>query len=508
MKTIVIGSGVSGLTAAALLAQDGHEVRLYEQNERVGGVTAGLEKDGYRWDYGQLLLGDLGPGEPAWRVLDRLDLTGRVPTVQSYREYSFPDFRIERPPVCPGRWWRKEALARQFPEDRHGLDRYYRLYERIHDLAGLSGRRDPIARIRFLLTALPVARKQRWSAEQLMEHCFSNPKLRAVFTSILADYVARPEDFPGLMIPVINAESQFDERVPLDYGLHPHRSSWRFIIGGCRRLVDALEWRVTACGGSIRTGMAVKRILLEEGRVRGVALADGGQVAADAVVASGGAREVFLGLVGREHLPEDFVARHVENIAVTESVLMVHLGVDYDPSVHQNGAALRYHYLTYDVSGAIERCARGLYHEGRDGFLVHIPSKYSPSMAPPGHHAVTVYTIAPDHPSQGSWEADGERWVEELLDVAERSVPGLRQHERCRVVVTPIQLRQRTHLAASAFGGVVPRLDRTPPAHRTPIEGLWFVGAQSEEFGGVAAGLTGAASTVQMMLGQGRRQRA
>jgi phytoene dehydrogenase-like protein len=46
----------------------------------------------------------------------------------------------------------------------------------------------------------------------------------------------------------------------------------------------------------------------------------------------------------------------------------------------------------------------GVYHEGEDGFLVYIPSVRSPEMAPSGHHAVTVYTIAPNHPTNGGWK--------------------------------------------------------------------------------------------------------
>jgi phytoene dehydrogenase-like protein len=500
MKVAVIGSGLSGLTAAALLAKSGHEVHLYEQDERIGGVTAGIEKDGYRWDYGQMLLNDFGPGEPAYNVLSRLAIEDTVKTVTGYREYGFPDFDINRPDAYAGIYWRKDMLKGLFPGDGKGLDRYYRLYDRIHDLVGLNNRGGRFAKLRLFLTFLPIIAKKNWSARRLMDHYFSSPKLQAVFTSILADYVARPEDFPGLIVPIINAESQFDERVPLDYGGHQHRSSWRFIVGGCAGLVSALADALRKAGGSIHPGVAVKKIQVEDGSVTGVTLGDGSHAAFDAVVASGGAKDLFLGLVGKEHLPGKFTAGRVENIALTESVFMVHLGVDYDPSVHQNGAALKYYYLTYDISGSIEECEKGVYHEGRDGFLVHIPSKYSPSMAPPGHHAVTVYTIAPNNPVNGSWEKDRDRWAEMLLDVAERFMPGLRKHEQTRVVVTPDDLKKRTFLARHAFGGSVPRLDRTPPPHRTPVKGLWFVGAQSETFGGVAGALTGAGNVVRMML--------
>ena len=65
IRAIIIGSGLAGLTSAALLAKEDFEVKLFEQHETIGGVTATLEKDGYRWDWGQLIVPDLGEGEPA-----------------------------------------------------------------------------------------------------------------------------------------------------------------------------------------------------------------------------------------------------------------------------------------------------------------------------------------------------------------------------------------------------------------------------------------------------------
>ncbi len=500
MKAAVIGSGLSGLTAAALLAQAGYSVTLYEQHETIGGVTATLERDGFRWDWGQMMVPDLGPGEPGFNILKRLGVADRIKTVRAYRENYFPDFLISRPKNYEGLFWRRELLKRQFPEDSRGLDRYYRLYERVHDLVALNNKTGLGQRLLLFLKFLPLIRKQNWSARRLMEHFFSNERLHAVFTSILADYVVSPDHFPGLIIPIINAESQYDERIPLDYKGHLHRSSWRFLINGWGELVDALAHAFTHYGGTIIKCTAVQKILIENGKVIGIILDDGEREDVDIVIASGGAKELFIKLVGREHLPDKYVSDHVENISITESVFMVHLGVNYDPSVYQNGASLCYYYLNYDVKGCIEECKNNIYHEGNDGFLIYIPSVHSPSMAPPGHHAVTVYTIAPNNPIQGTWSEMKDQWAEKLLDYAEIHMPGLRAHEKIRIVLTPEDFKKRSHLDHHAFGGSIPRLDRTPPAHRTPIEGLYYVGAQSENFGGVVNAMTGASKVVDLLL--------
>jgi phytoene dehydrogenase-like protein len=343
-------------------------------------------------------------------------------------------------------------------------------------------------------------RKKSWSAQQLMDYCFSNKKLHAVFTAILADYVASPKVFPGLIIPTINAESQYDERIPLDYGKHQHRQSWSFVINGLIELVEALASVVINNGGDIITNTAITKINIEDGRVSRVRTSNEEEIEADIVIASGGAKELFLDLVGKGNLSEDFIKKYIDELFTTESVFMIHLGVDYDPSIYQNKAALCYYYYTYDIDGAIEECQKAIYHEGNDGFLVYIPSIHSPNMAPPGHHAVTIYTIAPNNPINGKWEKDKEHWAEKLLNLAEKFIPGLRVHEKVRITLTPEDFRNRTYLQKHAFGGTVPNIRISPPPHRTPIEGLWFVGAQSQTYGGVIGALTGAENVVDMIL--------
>jgi phytoene dehydrogenase-like protein len=126
---------------------------------------------------------------------------------------------------------------------------------------------------------------------------------------------------------------------------------------------------------------------------------------------------------------------------------------------------------SYEVEPNIRELEAGVYHEGRDGWVVYIPSKHSPEMAAPGHQAVTIYTVAPDTLAEGSWTERAEELGDRLVSYAEHTVT--------RVVYSPEDFRHRTALGVHAFGGSPPRVDRTPPRHRTPIRGLWFVGGRA-----------------------------
>lgn len=490
MKAIVIGSGLSGLTTAAYLAKMGCEVTVFEQNPDIGGVTAGMKRDGYSWDLGQLILEGFGPGEQAGYILEDLGIMDDIKTVRSDRTYVFPGIMIRPPDEYQGPWWRKEFFLRRFPDERKGIDRYYRMYVRFMELITVarkaersSGLKSLIQKIKLYSTLLPFLPRINWNSKRMIEHLFKNRNLQEVFISILADFVVKPSQFPGLGIPAVNPEPAFDRRVPLEVSKSGLQPSYRYIEGGIRPLVDAMARLIGKHHGKILTGQEIRRIECANGAVKGVATAAGATHPADIVVASGGAREAFFDLVGREQLPPKFIAR-LESMRLMESILMVQLGIDFDPRPYQKDAVV-YYYRTSDIEKSVDDVQSGRYHEGRDGFLIYVPSYYTSSMAPAGHHAVTVYTIAPNTLSGESWEKRREEMADKLLALAEEVIPGLRSHARVKIIITPDDWRRITHQRHHAFGGCAPVMGTKGAPHRTPIKGLYFVGAQSESGAGL-----------------------
>lgn len=492
MKAVIIGSGVAGLTSAAVLAQMGHAVTVFEQSSQVGGVTASFEQEGYRWDLGQLLLEGFGPGEPVGNILAELGVAEELKIRVDDRDYIFPDFAIHRPEQFGGFKWRIEHLKQIFPEEARGLERYWNDFLRFTSVMTLARRMENtggltrlVMTARLYLKLLPFLPKQNWSAQRLMDDYFQSKKLQAVFISILADFFTPPSQFIGLGVFALNPETAYDSRMPKLLAPNCEQIFLYSVYGGIGRLVDALAKKIRAQAGVIQTNLAVTKIVVENNRVTGVVDETGTVTPTDVVMASGGAKETFLKLVGEENLPADFVAQ-VKQISLMDSVFMVHLGVDFDPSTYVRGVCT-YFYGTYDIEGGIEEAHSGLYHQGQLGFVVHVPSLYSPQMAPEGRHAMTIYTICPDQLKDGSWGDRKEEFADQLVAYAEEHIPGLREHTLVRAILTPEDFRKRTHLEHHAFGGIAPLMGAWKVRHLTPIKGLWFVGAQSESGGGVSA---------------------
>lgn len=507
MKVIIIGSGMAGLTAAAYLAKAGHEVTIYEQFNAPGGVTATVRQDGFGWDIGPLLLEGFAPGDKGRLILEELGVNQQVPAVHEDRGLCMPEFALWKPKEYQGPYWRREKLKERVPDESEALDRYYRFYDRVIRLMGLLRQAETARgvaalwlKLRIGLTFQPLKAMANWNAGQLMDHYFKSPALKTLFLGIVADFVTAPSEFPGLGVPSIHLETAFDKRISTYPGTRSAQTAYTYILGGCQTLVEAVIGVVQANGGKVHTNSTVTRILIENSRVSGVELADGHRQPADLVLASGGMKEVFFDLVGREHLSQELIGQ-IEANRMMESVLMVQLGIDFDPTPWQP-AALCYYYQTQDLEGAVKRLRTGVYHEGKEGFLIYVPSLHSPSLAPEGKHAVTVYTVAPDSLSVGSWSERREELADKLVAEAEHYIPGLRQHTLTRLILTPEDFRRRTHQKHHSFGGVPPVIGNKPPAHKTPITGLWFIGAQSESTGGVLNVMVGAQKVARRILSE------
>ncbi len=398
-----------------------------------------------------------------------------------------------------------ERLKELFPQEAQGLDRYWQDYLRFTRLMTIGRKMESATgferlrlQARLYSTLLPFLPKLNWSAQKLLDSYFTSEKLKCVFISILADFFTPPSQFQGLGVFQINPEASFDCRMPAELEQGTQQLFHYSILGGTRALAWALAEKVQDCGGRIFTNCAVCRIVVVDGKVTGVEDRDGNRFPADAVVASGSAKETFLNLVGAEFLPIEFTNR-VHDLPLMESVFMVHLGIDFDPAPFLHGP-VTYFYKTYDIEGGIAEAKQGIYHEGREGFVVHVPTLHSPEMAPAGQHAMTIYTICPDKLKEGSWKERRLELADRLLEYAEQHIPGLKQHTLVRVILTPEDFRSRTFSDHHAFGGLAPLQNARRIPHKTPVDGLWFVGAQSESGGGVNAVMLGAYKTVQRII--------
>jgi phytoene dehydrogenase-like protein len=500
VDAVVIGAGPNGLVAANLLADAGWEVLVLEEQETPGGavksaeVTApGFVSDLYSAFY------PLGVASPAltglelekyglsWRhapnVLAHPLEDGRTAvlsrdidqTVASVSEFARGDGAAWRDLV---RHWQDlqpsflDVLLRPFPPVRAGAG-----------LARRLGVRDGLRFARFSLL----------SVRRYAEETFEGEGAALLLAGNAMHTDLPPEDPGSALFGWLLAMLAQTVGFPVP-------------AGGAGCLTDALVRRLTAQGGQLRCGAAVRSVSVHDGRAAGVRLADGSTVTARrAVLADVSAPALYLRLLGPDLIPER-LRDDLRRFDWDDATIKIDWALS-EPVPWKNAEAAT--AGTVHLGGPLDEISTFAHNLalGRlspDPFLLFGQmSKADPSRCPPGTEVAWAYTHVPakvrgDAAGElsGSW--DDPAMQVGFLDRMERRVeqfaPGFRDLIQGRHVVFPGDLeRQDANLRQGALNGGTSSLYQqlifrpTPGLGRpeTHIEGLYLASASAHPGGGV-----------------------
>ncbi|MDE2355760.1 MAG: phytoene desaturase [Alphaproteobacteria bacterium] len=288
-RVVVIGAGVGGLACAIDLARRGFEVEVLERAQVPGGKVRQVAAAGREIDAGptvftlrevfERLFDDAGARLQDFLTLRPLDTLAR---------HLWPDGSRLDLHADPER---SVAAVEAFagPDDARGLRAFQRESRRVHDslrtrfmeapLTGPLGltRRFGVEGLGDLLAIRPF--ESLWRA--LGRH-FRDPRLRQLFARYATYCGASPFSGPATLMLIAHVEQM---------------GVWR-VEGGMVRLAEALAALATRLGAKIRLGQEVVEILALGGRARGVRLATGETVLADAVVFNGDPGALRVGRLG------------------------------------------------------------------------------------------------------------------------------------------------------------------------------------------------------------------
>ncbi len=278
--------------------------------------------------------------------------------------------------------------------------------------------------------------------------------------------------------------------------------SWGFARGGMGAVATALSRSVQAFGGSIICDAEVSRVIVKDGAVSGVALANGDELYADTVVSNLDPKRTFLGIVDPSDLPES-VLRRAKNFKIRGSSGKLNIALDGLPTFH--GLDPRSPLMCGDMhfTDSLERLERA-YDDwkagtwSRDPYLdMLMPSQADPTMAPPGKHMMSVFVqYVPPKVNGREWTDEDKAGFEKtVLDQIAEYSPDFKDLILHCETRTPRELEAEVGLTeGNIFQGELTfdqlLFNRPFPGYaqyRGPLPGLYLCSAATHPGGGVMA---------------------
>jgi phytoene dehydrogenase-like protein len=459
---IVIGAGVNGLVAAHYLARAGRRVLVVERAAApdeapdAGWVPPavirelGLAAHGLRLERPDpWIAAALPDGERLELFADPARSAGAIRRLSLRDADRWPEFALRMGRIAAV----LEALYAAPPPDVRSRD----LGELLR-LAGLALRTRRLGKqvVVDLLRVLPM------SVAELLDDWFETEALKGVLAAAGVLHLRQGPRSGGTAFSL----------------LHHHVGSPPGVFRSPRSNLGAVLSRMP--GVEVRRPAEVIRIDVTGGRVRGVTLATGEELAAPIVASSADPRRTVLGMVDAGWLDPEQVAalRHVKCRGVAARVTLACEGVDVgDLAV---APSIEYLERAYD-DAKYGRVSTQPYVEGslrNGGMVAHVQ-------------------YAPYHLADGGWNAERRRGLgEAVVRTLEAHVPGVRGRVAVREVLTPLDFEERYGATEGHFYHGELTLDqilfmRPVPGwsrYRAPVGGLYLCGAGTHPGGAIAGG--------------------
>jgi carotene isomerase len=459
---IVIGSGLGGLVAAALLARYGQRVIVCESHAIPGGAAHGFERQGFKFDSGPSFFSGLGAPDsrnPLRQVLDVLEESVDAIAYDPLGYYHLPEGTL---PVYRQLTNYQREVTRFTSQGAIELGQFVHrllaLYEPLKQIPSLGLRPD--------LGVVPLLLQHPGALVQLL------PQLGVIQKSVghILDRTVRDPwvrqliDLECFLLSGLKAHSTIAPEVAFVFG-ERETTPVDYPIGGSEALVQALVRGLTKWGGDLRLGTHVEQILVQQGRATGVRLKNGDTLSAPVVISNATLWDTYNGLLEPDVLPPEFCQTALATPAV-DSFMHLHLGIDAtgldDLAVHH----VAVHSRDRDLTASGNTC------------MMSIPSALDPTLAPSGKHVVHAYTLEPWE----GWQRDADyaerkrAKAQPLYRALANVIPDIRERVEVELIGTPLTHQRFLRRYHGTYGPAIAADQGLFPNHKTPIAGLLRVG--------------------------------
>ena len=493
-RVVVVGAGIGGLTAGALLAKRGYRVTIFDQAIVPGGCASTFKRRGFTFDVGATQVAGLEPGGIHHRIFEELAIAPPKAT------YCDPACAVFLPGETePIKVWRdadkwREERQRQFP----GSEPFWNLLNRLFEASWRFQGRDPV---------LPP--RNVWDAWQLVSAVRPDTLITVPFTLMtVADALKlyglyedkRLKTFLDLQLKLYSQVGT-DETALLyaatALAVSQAPQGLFHLEGSMQVLSDRLVAGLEKYGGKLLMRHSVEQIHTESGRVTGVTVRNPkGETwieKADEVVANVTAQDLVR-LTDDKSLNN--YQRRVEKLPQPSGAFVIYLGVKREAIPADCSPHLQFLY----EDGVI----------GENNSLFVSVSKPGDGRAPDGQATLiaSTFTDADLWWKEGQYDRLKQQYTDEAIASLNSYFDLTPENIIYTEAATPRTFANYTAREKGIVGGLGQRIPTFGPfgfANRTPVKHLWLVG-DSTHPGEGTAGVSYSALTVTRQIEAGSRK--
>jgi len=487
LKTVVIGAGLGGLSAAIRLAKSGHDVTILEQNSKTGGKANEIRRDGFRFDTGPSLLTMPFVIE---QLFEEVGLNARehLEFIQPeiLCKYHYPSGKIVNAWADLEKF--KSELVEKFGENPQKVEDYFKYSETIYDLTAelflFNSFREWSTffnnKAAATLLNLPKIDSFR-TMHQANASFFKHPEAVQLFDRYATYNGSNPYKAPATLNIIQHVE----------YGIGGYT-----LKGGIYALSKALTEVALQLGVKIETGVKVDEIVLEsnnvigarcrekcipnENRVAGVRCGER-IIEADIVVSNSDVTNTYRQLLNDSQVKP---AKKYYKTEPSSSALVFYWGVEGEYP------QLETHNILFSKDYTAEFDA--IFNRGKapddPTVYIYISSKINKDDAPAGHENWFVMINMP--PSKNGSEVDIRLIKQNILNKI-KAVPGIDLSDKIifEDILTPALIEERTSSVYGSLYGISSNnkyaafLRQDNRSAQYP--GLYFCGGSAHPGGGI-----------------------
>jgi all-trans-retinol 13,14-reductase len=490
--TIVIGSGIGGLTTAAFLSKEGQKVLVLERHYTAGGFTHVFKRNGYEWDVGIHYIGEVQrPNSAIRRIFDYIT-DGKLQWADMGRVYDRIIIGKKEYKLVKGVENFKKQLYAYFPFEKKAINEYVDLVFSVVNSMGSFFSAKAISPILSRLFGGKMRKKYLGYAskttDEVLRSITQNETLIKVLAGQYGNYGLPPKQSSFAMHATV-------VRHYFDGGSFP--------VGGSSEIVNTIDPVIEKASGGILINAEVNEILIEKNKAVGVQMKDGRKFFTKYIVSSAGIFNTYEKLIPKTIAKTYNLKKQLQKIKPSVAHACLYIGLKGSPESLQLPKNNLWIYPEKDDHDTI---VDNYLKNPKAAFpvvYVSFPAAKDPSWSSryPNRSTIDIITLLPFQVVE-QWE--GTQWMkrgkeyeklkaeisDRLLEILYQQLPHLRGKIDHQELSTPLTTQNFVNYKRGEIYGI----DHTPERFkqkflepRTPIKNLYLTGQDI-----VTAGIGGA----------------